>query len=539
MTGIKNVFEALGAFLLKVLKIMAVPFIALYKNVLQPLVQKVINPVYSFIEKGGFHSRFIFDMIYIVLAAIIASEMFTEFGLVTVLFILVALYVVVKYILRHINGKVLPGGPGVHLAVLSLLSIFLLPQFAGINVALFLFVPVGETLVFAINKLREFLKETPDFKATESVGLVNVAGSIMAIVIGLLFGFILMLFVNPINAFPGFFTILQGGFRDLNSIGNMIYLSVPIILTGLAVAFAFRTGLFNIGASGQMTMGAFTAVYIGVEWGFLGELIPGFAALHWLVAVFGAIIAGALWGMIPGLLKAYRNVNEVVASIMLNYVAMYINVMLIVNLIYNQEYARAKDIVSSAATPTLNLDFLFQGSSINGGIVVAILVVILLYVILNKTTFGYELKAVGLNRDASKYAGMNSKRNIVLSMVISGAIAGLAGAMTFLVIGKHLKPEAVILAEGFTGIAISLLGLSNPIGVLLAGLFYGSLQQGGYYMQLFDFKPEIIDIIIAVIIYASALGLFLQKFVINALRKREMEIETEPLVEENEVGGEN
>ncbi len=307
--------------------------------------------------------------------------------------------------------------------------------------------------------------------------------------------------------------------------GNMIYFSVPLILTGLSVAFAFRTGLFNIGASGQFTMGAFVAIFIGVRWGFLGDISP---LLHWGVAIIGAMIAGGIWGSIPGLLKAYRNVNEVVASIMLNYVAMYLNTMFIIKYIYNKDYARAQDIEASAVTPIFNLDALFPRSSINAGIVVAILVVLILHIILNKTTFGYELKAVGLNRNASKYAGMNSRRNIVYSMIISGSVAGLAGALTFLVDGKHLKPINSILSEGFTGIAISLLGLSSPFGVLLAGIFYGSLQQGGYLLQLYDFNPEIIDIIIAVIIYASALALFLQKFVIKALKRREMVLDKKP-----------
>ncbi len=327
-----------------------------------------------------------------------------------------------------------------------------------------------------------------------------------------------MLIVNPGEAVEGFQIIIKGRFnRGPKSLGNMIYLSVPIILTGLSVAFAFRTGLFNIGATGQLTMGAFVAVYIGIEWGALGDIAP---ILHWGVAVLGAMLAGALWGAIPGVLKAYRNVNEVVASIMLNYVAMYLNAMLIVKFIYNRDFARALDVQETAVTPKLNLDLLFLGSSINGAIVVTLIVVAILHVILNKTTFGFELKAVGFNRDASKYAGMNSKRNIVYSMMIAGAVSGLAGAMMFLVAGVHLKPDAVLIAQGFTGIAISLLGLSSPIGVLLAGLFYGSLQQGGYYLQLLNFNPEIIDIIIAVIIYTSALGLFLQKFVLIILRKK-------------------
>jgi simple sugar transport system permease protein len=368
--------------------------------------------------------------------------------------------------------------------------------------------------------------------------LVDVAGSVIAIIAGLLFGLLFMIIVAITSsdvgfddAIMGFLTILIGGFnRGFESYGTMIYFAVPIILTGLSVAFAFRTGLFNIGATGQLTIGAFAAVYIGVEWGFLGDITP---ILHWLVALLGAMIAGGMLGAIPGFLKAYRNVNEVVSSIMLNYVAMYLNSLLIVKYIYNPDRAEAWSIESTAVTPTFNLDYLLPNSSVNGGILVAIVVVIVLHIILNKTTFGFELKAVGFNRSASKYAGMNEKRNIVYSMIISGAIAGLAGAMIFLVVGKNLKPVNVLLLEGFTGIAISLLGLSNPFGVLLAGLFYGSLQQGGFYLQAYPYTPEIVDIIIAVIIYASALGLFLQRYVLKAMRAKEMKAEVEdvPVVE--------
>lgn len=416
-------------------------------------------------------------------------------------------------------------------SVIMILAVFVFPSILPVIISYVLISVFG--IGFLVWKVLKFREENPNFKISESPTSVKVVGSLVAILVGLLFGFILMLFVSPGQAFPGFFAIIQGGFRDAKSLGNMIYFSAPLILTGLSVAFAFRTGLFNIGATGQLTMGAFTAVFIGVRFGFLGDVWP---FLHWIVAIIGAAAAGALWGAIPGFLKAYRNVNEVVTSIMLNYVAMYLNTWLIKEFIYNVDFARALDIHESAATPAFLLDRLFPSSSINGGIIVAVLIVITLHIVLNKTTFGYELKAVGFNKSAAKYSGMNEKRNIVLSMMISGAVAGVAGAIIFLVDGKHLKPENILLAEGFTGIAISLLGLSSPVGVLLAGLFYGSLQQGGYYLQLFDFKPEIIDIIIAVIIYASALGLFLQQFVIKQMKKREMlAIQQENLGE----GGEN
>ena len=354
-------------------------------------------------------------------------------------------------------------------------------------------------------------------KLAEKPSTISVSASILAIVAGLFVGFIVMLVINPAQAFAGLTSILFGPFSDMEggrSLGNTIYYAVPIILTGLSVAFAFRTGLFNIGATGQLTIGAFVAVYIGVNWEFLG-------AFHWIVAVLGGMLAGAFWGSIPGLLKAYRNVHEVVSSIMLNYIAMYTVTMLIKETIFNATSARALAPAVSARLPQWFLGDLFPRSSINIGIFIALLLVIITHILLNKTTFGYELKSVGFNRDASQYAGMNEKRNIVAAMAISGGLAGVAGAVMFLVTGRFMSIENHLMVEGFTGIAISLLGLSAPIGVFLAGLFYGALEIGGFYLQrTTNFVPQIIEIIIAVIIYFSALSLFLQKFVANFLSKR-------------------
>jgi len=350
---------------------------------------------------------------------------------------------------------------------------------------------------------------------------ISATSSVLAIIFGLLFGLILMIIVNPVEAIPAFFTVITGPFQDgTRSIGNMFYRSVPIILTGLSVAFAFRTGLFNIGATGQLTVGALTAVYIGVNWTFLGPF-------HWVVAVLGALVAGAIWGSIPGLLRAFRNVHEVVTSIMLNYVAMYLNTLIILNYLYDHQASRTAHPAPSARIPVFFLQDILPRSSINIGIFITIGFVIIIHIVLKRTTFGYELKATGYSQDAARYAGMNEKRNIILSMVVAGAISGVAGAMMYLVPGRHLPYDTVLIMEGFTGIAIALLGLSAPIGVFLAGLFYGALIQGGHYMQLYDFRPEIIDIIIAVIIYFSALSLFLQKFVREFIKKRtKEEIET-------------
>ncbi len=346
----------------------------------------------------------------------------------------------------------------------------------------------------------------------------GVLSSVFAVIIGLLFGLIVLILCNPGQAFSGFRTILTGPLtHGLKGVGQVFYYATPIILTGLSVGFAFKTGLFNIGASGQFIVGAFGSVYVGILWKNLGSV-------HWLVALSVGLLFGAVWGLVPGLLKAYFNVNEVISAIMMNYLGMYGVNFIVKNTpeIFNKMRNESKTIASTAEVPKWGMDKLFPGSSVNGGIIIAILVVILIYIVLNKTTFGYELKAVGFNRDASKFAGINEKRSIVLSMAISGAIAGLSGALLYLAgSGKHITIVDSLAPEGFTGISVALLGLSHPLGILVAGLFIAYLTAGGFYLQLFDFSTEIIDIIIAVIIYFSAFALIVKTILSKRKAKKE------------------
>ncbi len=348
----------------------------------------------------------------------------------------------------------------------------------------------------------------------------GVLSSVFAIIIGLLVGFLILLICNPGQALPGFATILTGAFtHGAKGVGQIFYYSTTIILTGLSVGFAFKTGLFNIGASGQFIVGGFGAVYVGVMCKNLGSI-------HWVVALLAGVFFGALWGLVPGLLKACFNVNEVIASIMMNYIGMYAVNWFVKSYkpIFNNIRNESKPVLSTANIPKMGLDKLFPDSSINGGFLLAVVAVILIYVILDKTTFGYELKAVGYNRDASRYAGINEKKSIILSMVIAGAISGLAGACLYLAgTGKHIEIVDTIADEGFTGISVALLGLCHPIGILFAGIFIAYLTAGGFYLQLFEFSTEIIDIIVAIIIYFSAFALIvkllIQKFERNRMDK--------------------
>ena len=348
---------------------------------------------------------------------------------------------------------------------------------------------------------------------------ISFASSLMAIIAGLIFGLIILFVSNPSQAIPAFGMILAGGFTDgLSGIGQVLYVATPIILTGLSVGFAFKTGLFNIGASGQFTFGAFVAVYIGNKWTFLP------AEIHWIVALIGAMVAGAIWGILPGLLKAVSNVNEVITCIMMNYIGMYLVNMLIVDTVYDNIKNQSKPVAQSAIIPRAGLDTLFNSYTMNISIFIAILMVIIVYVVLNKTTFGYELKACGFSPSASQYAGINSKRNIVLSMVIAGALSGLGGGLLYLSgAGKYLQVVDILAPQGFSGISVALLGLSSPIGVLLAGLFIAHITVGGYNVQLYSFTPEVIDIIIAAIIYCGAFALLFKSF-IQRFRKNTKEV---------------
>lgn len=351
--------------------------------------------------------------------------------------------------------------------------------------------------------------------ATE--GFMNFVSAILAIIAGLLIGFVLLLVSNPEQAGGGFAAILSGGFgTGMNGLGKTLYIATPIIMTGLSVGFAFKTGLFNIGASGQFTAGAFVAIYIGAKWTQLGSF-------HWVVALIGAILAGAIMGFIPGVLKAYFNVNEVITCIMMNYIGMYGVNLMIRNSVYDSVRNRTVSVANSANVPSAGIGELFGNSSANFGFVIAVIFVIIVYIILNKTTFGYELKACGKNKEATKYAGINSKRNIVLSMVFAGALSGLGGALLYLSgSGKFISVVDVIANEGFTGISVALLGMSNPIGILFAGLFIAHITVGGGNMQLCGFVPEIVDIITASIIYCGALSLLIKIAIgkVTASRKK-------------------
>lgn len=337
---------------------------------------------------------------------------------------------------------------------------------------------------------------------------ISLLASVVSICIGLILGFLLLIIFNKTKALSGLNALLTTGLSSPDKIAKVLYQAAPLILTGLSVAFAFKTGLFNIGASGQYVVGAFCALYSGIV---LGN--------PWYVSLVFAFIGGMIWGFIPGLCKALFNVNEVITSIMFNWIGLYAVNVLIKNIPIMIQNYWAGSITNRTANLSLvqnfynvqttipkgGLDTLLEGSSyMNISIFISILVAVVIYVILNRTTFGYELKACGFNKNASTYAGINSKKNIILSMAIAGGLSGLAGGIYYLSGTAEYLIEKTLPAMGFNGIPVALLASSNPIGVIFSALFISYIQVGGEALQKYKYNTEIINIIISAIVYLSA-----------------------------------
>ncbi len=349
-------------------------------------------------------------------------------------------------------------------------------------------------------------------------GFASFMSSVFAVVIGLLFGLVLLLIFNPSHAFYGFSQILFSGSASLDKLGKVLYQASPLIMTGLSVGFAFKTGLFNIGASGQYLIGALFALITGVV-----------LKQPWYVALLVSLLGGAIWGAIPGIFKAFFNVNEVITSIMFNWIGLFLvnftfsNIPSVLANFYGasnpDRTANLGAANPSAIIPKMGLEKIFGASYINISIFIAMIVAVISFIIIQKTTFGYELKACGYNKNASIYAGINAKRNIVLSMLIAGAFAGLGGGIYYLSGTIQYTIEKVLVAMGFNGIPVALLANSHPLGTIVSALFISYIQVGGEAMQP-EFAKESVDIIISIIIYLSAFSLLIKGTVLKFLNKK-------------------
>ena len=350
---------------------------------------------------------------------------------------------------------------------------------------------------------------------------------------------------------------LTWGF-NASALGNMLFRATPLVMTGLSVAVANKTGLFNIGAPGQYLVGTMASLMIAL--GIPSTSMPGWAI--WMLAFLGGMLAGAVWGAIPGALKAFLNINEVLACIMTNWLAANIvtwgfDVSNFKNIVENTKsgyvYKTSFGLTqvdgawtyvegNGVATAKLGLDKLFPGSQINAGIVIAILIAIAMYILMNKTTLGYQLKACGSNRHAARYAGINDKRNIVLSMAIAGALAA-SGASLYWLSGNtefFWSTYQSLPAAGFNGIPVALLAVNNPIGVIFSGIFMAMLDVVGQNLTGYTaYNEYITDVIISVIVYLSAFSLVIQMLLPKIKKADAANANAEPQkVEENKEGGE-
>ena len=335
---------------------------------------------------------------------------------------------------------------------------------------------------------------------------------LISILLGLVAGAILMTITGN-NPFTGYRHLFRGGLMSVERVGNTLATATPLIITGLSVAFAFNTGLFNIGASGQLLFGGLCATAVGLT---LNLPKPLLLPMMTLAAMFG----GGIWGFVPGYLKAKFNVHEVVATIMMNWIAYWV-VYYAVPAYFKGAFleTESRKIPDAASLRVPWLIDMFDGSFINLGILVALIAVVVVAVILNKTVLGFELKAAGFNRHASEYAGMKVNRNIVLSMVISGALAGIAGATVYTGYATSMQ-IGVLPSQGFDGIAVALLGANTPIGVLVAAIFFGLLHSGkGFMNAMTEIPPQIGDTIIATIIYFAATSVLIEKLLTRLKRR--------------------
>ena len=379
-------------------------------------------------------------------------------------------------------------------------------------------------------------------------GTKAVLASLISILIGLAVGSVIILIVGLANpalglssAWDGIRLVFGGlvstgrdaagsltfGFNPTN-MGNMLFRATPLILTGLSVAVAFKTGLFNIGAPGQYLMG--TAATLMIALGIPSETVP--AWLIWALAFVGGILAGALWGCLPGLVKAFLNINEVLACIMTNWIAANLVTWMFDgsqfrNVVENTKSGYIyKTSFNGVETAKLGLNKLFPNSQVNGGIVIAVVIAVLVYILMSKTTLGYQLKACGSNRHAARYAGINDKRNIVLSMAIAGGLSGAAAALYSLSGNTEFfwSTYQSLPAIGFNGIPVALLAANNPIAVIFTGCFMSMLDIVGLQLtNLTAYNEYITDVIIATIVYLSAFSLLI-RMLLDGRKKRKKAI---------------
>ena len=369
----------------------------------------------------------------------------------------------------------------------------------------------------------------------KNAAVQSLIASLLCIVLGLLLGFIVLLFINPSGAGEAILAVVKNFWNysranlQAKNFGNTLVKTAPLLMCSLSVLFAYKVGLFNIGAAGQYVVGSCACLYAALAWHW-----------SWLPCLLASIVVGGIYGAIVGLLKAYCNVNEVISGIMLNWIGLYTTNMLLATVKEpTSPYTlHLKTDATQAMLPTLGLGKLFSDNgNVTIAIPLAVLIAIAIMVLLDKTRLGYELKATGNNKNAAKYAGMAEKRNIILTLIIGGALAAMGGAFLYLTDFEQWSvTQSSVPGMGFNGIAAAFLGGLNPIGTIFASYFIQHITSGGAFVDLSKYSSQISDLISSLIIYLCGFVLFI-KYAINMGIARSEEKAKQKAAAANEKGG--
>ena len=369
----------------------------------------------------------------------------------------------------------------------------------------------------------------------KNAAVQSLIASLLCIVLGLLLGFIVLLFINPSGAGEAILAVVKNFWNysranlQAKNFGNTLVKTAPLLMCSLSVLFAYKVGLFNIGAAGQYVAGSCACLYAALAWHW-----------SWLPCLLLSIVVGGIYGAIVGLLKAYCNVNEVISGIMLNWIGLYTTNMLLATVKEpTSPYTlHLKTDATQAMLPTLGLGKLFSDNgNVTIAIPLAVLIAIAIMVLLDKTRLGYELKATGNNKNAAKYAGMAEKRNIILTLIIGGALAAMGGAFLYLTDFEQWSvTQSSVPGMGFNGIAAAFLGGLNPIGTIFASYFIQHITSGGAFVDLSKYSSQISDLISSLIIYLCGFVLFI-KYAINMGIARSEEKAMQKAAAANEKGG--
>ena len=340
--------------------------------------------------------------------------------------------------------------------------------------------------------------------------------SLLCVIGGLLLGYLVLLIIEPSGAWGAIVAVLKNFYHypeklQLKYFGQTLVRTAPLLMCSLSVLFAYKVGMFNIGVAGQYTAGACAALYVAIQF-----------QMPWYICLLAGIVVGALLGAICGVLRTYCSVNVVISGIMLNWITLYLTNMILGWVKSpSSPYTKALFTVNrSALLPTIGLEKVFNEKTASIALPLVLVIAVLVWIVLNKTKFGYELKATGFNLHAAKYCGMKETRNIILTMLIAGGLAGMGAGLYYLTgIEDWETTISSVPAMGFNGIAVAFLGGLSPIGSILSAFFIQHITSGGGNVNLQVYCSQISGLISALIIYLCAFVAYFKGFMQTRIRK--------------------